>query len=213
MPEAAEFEKPLLQVPLTAADEEDNTVVSRILECVDAADRARCALTMLMQGAECYLGYLYGVQGERLVPLAGVPLRDAQPELEGWLSRWFAAECESANAAAASVETVTENLELATHTQSADTNGTQTADTGGSQTADASPHVRSEYIDGEGRRFYAVLVNDQRNGARRAVAVLVMHAEQGVYRRPPPRLSQKIATLLITHGDVPGVEPDGAAAR
>jgi hypothetical protein len=68
-----------LLVQALAAEAQNSTVVSRILECVDASDRARCALTMLLQSSDCYLGHLYGVQGESLRALAGVPQPKPSP--------------------------------------------------------------------------------------------------------------------------------------
>jgi tetratricopeptide (TPR) repeat protein len=52
----------LLQSP--AVDHtEYNTVHSRMFECVDGGDRARCALTLLLQSTESAFGLLYGVHG------------------------------------------------------------------------------------------------------------------------------------------------------
>ena len=183
-PEAATFEKPLLEQP-TTSEVQDSTVVSRILECVDAADRARCALTMLLQSTECYLGHLYGVQGERLAALAGVPQRDGDPDLERWLQRWFDAERERA-AQAGAYETVTETHEHDPTTQDS-----------------SSELVPSDYIDADGRRHQALLISDQRYAQPTAAAVLVL-SEPVVRRRPPLRLVNNIARLLIDHGDVQG---------
>src|SRR4249919_3318533 len=59
---------------------EYQTVVSRMRECSDAGDRARCALTILLQHVESFAGYLYGVSKDGATLLAGLP--DATPDAE-----------------------------------------------------------------------------------------------------------------------------------
>jgi hypothetical protein len=114
-----------------------------------------------------------------------VPQRDAEPELEGWVNRWFAAERERA-AQSSAFETITE-----THDQDP-------------TTRDSSESAPSEYIDAEGRHYYALLINDERYVQTTSAAVLVLQADTGTRRRPPLRLLHNIAKLLVDHGDVQG---------
>jgi hypothetical protein len=55
------------------SESSQNSVHSRILECVDESDRARCALTLLLQSTESASGYLYGVRDGRAQLLAALP--------------------------------------------------------------------------------------------------------------------------------------------
>jgi hypothetical protein len=74
---------------LTPADHETehNTVRSRMLECIDADDRARCALTILLQSAESCSGYLYGVRESDVVALCALPEPSSDAALTAWLQR------------------------------------------------------------------------------------------------------------------------------
>jgi hypothetical protein len=59
---------------------------------VDASDRARCALTILLQHLESFAGYLYGFHGDGVALLAGLPEGTPEPELDAWARRWTHAE-------------------------------------------------------------------------------------------------------------------------
>jgi serine/threonine-protein kinase len=217
--EAPDFELALRIAPEEPERDPNHTIVSRILECVDASDRARCALTMLLQSTESYLGHLYGVQGDRLVPLAGLPSVEAEPDLEQWMWRWLSAEREQA-AQLQSIRTVNQRRsddedgdeELATVTEMGDDEDVvdgEMADPSpemSTQTADISPvhEVAPDYVDAEGRRFHAVMLIQDSNRVRRIAAVLALHVESGFRRRPPARLLAQVAKQLLAHGDVRG---------
>jgi hypothetical protein len=74
------------------SDGEYSTIYSRIEECGDGADRARCALTIMLQHLESFAGYLYGVNADGPTLLAGLPNSESDAELESWLASWLAAE-------------------------------------------------------------------------------------------------------------------------
>jgi len=218
--EAPPFEVALRLEPESPELDQNNTIVSRILECVDASDRARCALTMLLQSSESYLGHLYGVQGDRLIALAGLPSIEAEPDLEQWLWRWLSAERETA------ALTATTNVDAEDY-ETVDTAGVSdddydTVDTSGDEdydTVDSSAHdmgtptaqggkaahsVSAEYVDAEGKRYHAVMAIQEHKGVRRIAAVLALHVESGFRRRPPQRLLAQVAKQLLAHGDVRG---------
>jgi serine/threonine-protein kinase len=196
--ETATFTKALSFRPAPPDQESESLIVSRILECVDASDRARCALTMLLQNTEGYLGYLYGVQRDgRLVALAGLPTTQAEPALEHWLTGWFEAECEGV-AQAANASAITEAIDVSSVTL--DESGAQTADLDAGEGSGPS----REHVDPDGRRFYPVLVVGE-EPERAIAAVLVLHAIDARHRRPALRLLGKIAKQLLEHGDVQGL--------
>jgi hypothetical protein len=207
-PEAASFEVAMRIEEEVPAQDPNNTIVSRILECVDASDRARCALTMLLQNADSYLGHLYGVQGERLVALAGLPNLEAEPDLEQWLRRWLSAERELA-AHPNTVDTITEvkdsgdydtcTVDSTTESISCPPGSTPTA-VGGKPKHGVSP----EYVDLEGRRYLAVMLIHQQNGVRCIAAVLALHMDSGFRRRPASGLLAQVAKQMLAHGDVTG---------
>jgi tRNA A-37 threonylcarbamoyl transferase component Bud32 len=211
--EAASFEIAMRLQPETVEQDQNNTIVSRILECVDASDRARCALTMLLQSTDSYLGHLYGVQGDRLVALAGLPTIEAEPDLEQWLWRWLSAEREiAAHPATSSEDDDYDTVDTAggaldgddyetvdSAGAPADEDGTPTV-VGGKPVHGISP----EYVDADGKRYHAVMVIQEKSGVRRIAAVLSLHVESGFRRRPPARLLTQVANQLLAHGDVSG---------
>ncbi|HKU42949.1 MAG TPA: protein kinase [Polyangiales bacterium] len=173
-PDAPTFERKLLSVPAPGQADEESTIVSRIQECVDTSDRARVSLTMLLQSGHSYVGYLYGVSGEQLRLLAGVPVPEAEPELDSWLVRWFAAERERAGAD--TEQTISENHE----------------------------EDPTQYLDPDGKIFQAILLVDDRYARPMAAAALVLQVDPNSRRRPALRLMRNIAELLIDRGDVQG---------
>jgi hypothetical protein len=217
--EAASFEVAMRIEEDVPAQDPNNTIVSRILECVDASDRARCALTMLLQNADSYLGHLYGVQGDRLVALAGLPSLEAEPDLEQWLWRWLSAERELA-ASPSTVDTITEvqgddesdthSVDSTTESVSSPPGSTPTA-VGGKPKHGVSP----EYVDAEGKRYLALMMIHHYQGASRIAAVLALHLDSGFRRRPASGLMAQVAKQLLAHGDVTGAvlgEPPNLSA-
>ncbi|HEY2732862.1 MAG TPA: hypothetical protein VGI70_02710, partial [Polyangiales bacterium] len=73
-------------------DSEYATLHSRMLECVDESDRARCALTILLQHIDSFAGYLYGVNERDHVLLASLPEDEIDPDLESWFEALLAEE-------------------------------------------------------------------------------------------------------------------------
>jgi hypothetical protein len=154
-----------------ATDTDYETVESRMRECVDDNDRARCALTMLLQRMESFAGYLYGLKDGRLVLLAGLPERVPETGLEAWLD------------AGLQVELTAESEATATGEDEAP----------GSDTADSA-----SYADADGRSFEALWLNarDASNQARLA-GVLAFHVAPGPRTLPDRNLLAHIAAQLL----------------
>ena len=70
------------------------TIRSRMLECTDRADRARCALSMLLQSCDSFTGYLYGLGSAGCELLGVLPEGASGPELTGWLAARLQLELE-----------------------------------------------------------------------------------------------------------------------
>jgi tetratricopeptide (TPR) repeat protein len=154
------------------------TIQSRMLECVDEGDRARCALTILLQSSDSFAGYLFGVRDEALVPLAGLPEVTADDGLARWLRDCLKAEIESQASA------------------------TATAD-GEDEAPSGEPSMR--YTDGDGRCFEPIFLVGKREHEQRIAAVLAMQIAPGPRTIPPKELLAEIADQLFDHGDVTGI--------
>src|SRR5262249_3257934 len=78
----------LASQPPPTGNTEYATIHSRMRECVDLNDRARCMLTIVLQQIESFAGYLYGIRDGGLTLLAGLPFQDPEPKLEGFVRAW-----------------------------------------------------------------------------------------------------------------------------
>jgi predicted ATPase len=171
--EAVPEYRELLQ--LTASESEYNSIHSRILECVDGADRARCALSLLLQSSDSAAGYLFGVNDAQVVLMAALPETEAERELHAWVQ-----EC--VQSALASDEAVTGDA--ATETQS-------------------SSALR--YLDREGRVLEPLFLIATESERGELAAVLVLHVPSGARTLPSRPLLNELACELLEHGDVRGM--------
>jgi hypothetical protein len=165
---------------LPAPDTEYQTVHSRMLECVDEEDRARCALTMLLQDLESFAGYLFGVDAGTPTLLASLPEEDADAsqQIERWLRRLIQAEL---------VQSEERTLE---------------ADEDESDHQVAAPF---RYEAQDGRTFEPLLLTVTQDGQQVLAAVLVFHAQPSNQRRPNRERLEQIALQLLEHRDVTGI--------
>jgi tRNA A-37 threonylcarbamoyl transferase component Bud32 len=168
------------------SESEYATVYSRMEECADRADRARCALTILLQDLESFAGYLYGVNADALTLLSGLPEPEPEAGLDDWVRRCAAAEI----AAAAGQADATVTGDDAEHSSAA---------------------LPDRYLDGEGRRFKLILLFGKETGGSgdseapaRLTALLALQV-QGAESLPHGQLLQRLAGELLEHGDVEGV--------
>jgi hypothetical protein len=168
-----------------SADSEYRTVYSRLQECYDRADRARCALTILLQQLESFTGYLYGADPSGVTLLASLPDGSPEAELEDWVARWSSAEIASLTA---------------------------DVDTGDGDEA-GSPAVPDRYTDQDGRRFAPIVLYGRSELECRLAAVLATHADQPGQPLVDRELGTRIANQLLEHGDVEGVILEEARTR
>ncbi|HKU42550.1 MAG TPA: hypothetical protein VJR89_30540, partial [Polyangiales bacterium] len=171
---AAEYRELL---PPSAAESEYNTVHSRMLECVDAGDRARCALSLLLSSTESNAGYLFAVRERRVVLLAALPEQLADAELRDWVD-----EC--VQSALGSDEIVT-----------AESTGDGTLSTG-----------LLRYTDADGQAFQPVFLLAGPEREAEMAAVLVVQVRPGVRCVPSNTLLRELARELLEHGDVSAVQ-------
>ncbi|MFI5305948.1 MAG: protein kinase [Polyangiales bacterium] len=154
------------------------TLQSRMLECVDEFDRARCALSMLLQRMDSYAGHLYGAQPDgQLRVLASLPEIEPSAELGSWLEASLEAELESG----ASVTT------------------------GAGDDESGADEVAARYTDAQGRNFEPVFLSAKDHNGERIAGVLALQIVPGPRCVPPKELIAEIAAQLLQHGDVPGV--------
>jgi hypothetical protein len=155
------------------------TIQSRMLECVDQNDRARCALTIVLQSMESFAGHLFGVnEGAQLLPLASLPETLPDEALGRWLQASLALELEAQVSATATAE----------------------GDDG-----DAHSEIATRYTDAEGRTFEPIFLTARGERDERIAAVLALHVQPGPRSIPPKELLAEIACQLVEHGDVTGI--------
>ncbi|HKP60242.1 MAG TPA: serine/threonine-protein kinase [Polyangiales bacterium] len=161
----------------STVESEYETIHSRIAECVDLPDRARCALTLLLQNTMSSSGYLYGMSDDRsLQLLASLPDPPAG-DLDQWITQYAR-------------DTLDEE-ESATGSASSSVTGS----------ARLAP---LRYVDTEGRWFEAALLFDEGERGRVLVAALVLQVDATHRTMPAPELRNRIARELLGHGDALG---------
>jgi tetratricopeptide (TPR) repeat protein len=152
-----------------------DSVHSRMLECLDEADRGRCALTLLLQSTECSVGSLYGVSPRgTLRLLAALPEQTADEGVQRWLEAYLEADKRADEVTASVVDD-----------------------------AETDPHDdQGAYTDGEGRRFEVTALVAERGGAPGIVGLLTLQIGAGLRMRPSRQLCQEIALSLVGLGDL-----------
>ncbi|MEY4582640.1 MAG: hypothetical protein RL701_7343 [Pseudomonadota bacterium] len=174
-----------LMIP-TLAESQFESIHTRLAECLDASDRARVALTLLLQSTFGTLGYLYGVDADCAVSLlASLPEPSKDPRLGVWVTQCV-------NDWAATYESI--------ETVDATRSGTHS-----DETMEAGDHAVYRYSDAEGRNMEAALLTDTTGGVCNLVAVLVMHTPAQNRSLPPEHLRRTLAHALSEHGDVRGI--------
>jgi hypothetical protein len=167
------------------------TIHSRMRECVDRSDRARCALTLLLQQTERFAGYVFGFDGGVSLTLMAALPDEPSRELSDWASRWFAGEVlpDRSDTTADAFESLTAAGNLNSVTTSA---------------RPPSNSVSERYQDTEGRLFEASLMTVWRDLESVTVGVLISQIGKGA-RLPNRGLLSQIAALMLEHGDVKAV--------
>jgi hypothetical protein len=161
----------------STSETEYETIHSRIAECVDLTDRARCALTLLLQSTLSSTGYLYGTsQGQNLQLLAALPDQPSA-ELEHWIGHYAREALQTED----------------------DETGSLTGDFG--EAPDLAP---ARFVDPDGRAFDAALLFDDAKEGRVLVAALVLQVDALSRSLPSHDLRTRIAHELMLHGDVLG---------
>lgn len=172
----------------TPPDEgEFETIHSRIAECIDAADRARCALTLLLQSTLSTTGYLYGLNTDQSISLlAALP----DPPSDGGILSW--------------VDAYAREWLTGVETSEATTVVSASSSTGDTQEADEPRRSQQRYSDHDGRNLEAALLFDDASDGRRLVAVFVQQVAPREHITPPRQLCLHVARELVSYGDASG---------
>jgi hypothetical protein len=157
-----------------------NTIHTRMLECVDESDRARCALTLLLQSTESNTGYLFGIRHGRIELLAALPESAGDERIRKW-----ADQCVHREIAAQVDATVSGESEGPIQFENA-----------------------PRYTDADGNVFEPFFLTESRARGDRIAALLAVPVPQGARCVPDRELLADLASELITHGDVTGVLAD-----
>jgi tetratricopeptide (TPR) repeat protein len=177
-----------------ALDSEFATVHSRMLECVDDTDRARCALTILLQTLDSFAGYLFGVNDKDYSLLAALPEDEIPEGLQRWFSKYLAHELSGPGEQPES---------------------SQPRAAGGGKSRSNRRAVPFRYVDPNGNPYEPLFLTKPEGADQRLAAVLIFHAGNDTRRRPSRELQQEIAEQLLDHGDVSGItlESTGTQTR
>jgi hypothetical protein len=176
-------------------DSEFATVHSRMLECVDPTDRARCALTILLQTLDSFAGYLFGVNDRSTVLLAALPEEEVPDDLKRWFDQYL-------------------SQELAPDSMMPPPPPPPRA-AGSGKSRSNRRGVSFRFVDSRGQAFEPIFLTKPDGPNQRLAAVLVFHAASDTRRRPSRELQQEIAEQLLEHGDVVGsvLESTGTQTR
>jgi hypothetical protein len=159
------------------SETEYETIHSRIAECVDMSDRARCALTLLLQSTFSSAGYLYGTtQGRGLQLMASLP-DPPSTELERWIQLYAREAFDTEEDVTGSASDITGDVK------------------------DLAP---MRFDEPDGRSFDAALLFDETKEGRVLVAALVLQVDALSRTLPSHDLRSRIARELTLHGDVLG---------
>jgi tRNA A-37 threonylcarbamoyl transferase component Bud32 len=168
------------------------TLHSRMLECVDESDRARCALTILLQCMDSFAGYLYGINERDHILLASLPEDEVDSELETWFEEMLTEELGEPNRA-----DVTRRRTRPRDEEDADV--TRRARPGRDHS-----QVAFRFTDARGRVFEPMFLIKHDGPQQRLAAVLIFHAGRGSGKRPSREIQEELVDQLLTHGDVTG---------
>jgi hypothetical protein len=167
------------QLIATQTQVEYETIYSRMQECVDMSDRARVALTLLLQTLESFNGYLFAMSEDGISLLAGLPETMPEDEMFAWARGWLEAELNSEADVTATIEYDEEDGEH-----------------GG---AGSGPIAR--FIDQDGRTYEPLPLVAHQNGQAQVAALLVFHLSAGPRTLPDKKLVSEIAEQLIEHAE------------
>ena len=172
--------------PLSSSESELETVHSRIAECMDRVDRARCALTLLMQGTYSSVGQLFGVhEGLQLEPLASLPNPVEDPGITSWITRYAQSWLQ-----AAEEDATVDHADNALETRS--------------DTAEDTGKSEHRYRDREGRTLELALLVAAAGDERVLTGVLVVVVDSHSNSLPSHQLCKGVAQALLEHGDCRG---------
>jgi hypothetical protein len=169
----------------------DAEYAARFAECVDRSDRARCALSLVLQQTERRTGYLYACSPEGLVLFGGIPEDEPSRELDDWVRQWYAAIVVHARPPGG--ELATETLEGATDTGS----GSST----NSNTFSADP-PNARFRTAAGTDYEALPLMAADVWERRMLGVFLLELSAEPRMLPSRSLLLQIADALELHGDL-----------
>jgi hypothetical protein len=159
-----------------------------MLECVDEGDRARCALTLLLQSTDSNSGYLFGVRHGRVELIAGLPDLAPEPGLRAWVEQCVSRERDIGGDAIATAD--------------GDEPGAL------SQSQSMQP-ASARYVDATGMTFEPIFLIDRHvDRGKRIAAVLALPMPRGMRSIPDRELMSELASELLVRGDVSAVTAD-----
>ncbi|HET8931838.1 MAG TPA: protein kinase [Polyangiales bacterium] len=175
---------------------EDDGLHSRIDECLDRDERARCALTLLLQKTGRGIGYLYAAQdNHRLELIAALPDAPAEGGIASWVEQqaqaWLDRAVPLLDSEAADAES--------TQTQTQETLSQASESITDAFAEDSATNL---FIDSEGRALEAVMLV-----ANEVLAIVLVVEHVSTLRAYVPiATSALIAREFLARGDAKGWE-------
>jgi hypothetical protein len=166
---------------LSETETEHTAIRNRILECTDRADRARCALSMLLQSRDGFAGYLYGLGSAGSELLCALPEGTPAPEVAKWLDARV-------------------KVELARDAVTAD-----------SEAPDSQDATAPYYLELPGARYEAIFLFGMADQQLKLAAALVVQVQDTRRKPADRELHHELASQLLELRDVEGIEVDAGS--
>jgi hypothetical protein len=194
--------------PLSTHTEND-TLHSRFEECLDRAERARCAITLLLENAFSNRGYLYGIgEAGSVQLLAALPEPPNDAGMLPWLQRCARTLVQDPRNALPTAEPCTETAEETAELPRG-TGAEEYTVTGDAPIAHSNLY---EYADSDGVSLEAIPIRHGRNPSSDVVAFLVVENAPGQHVYIRPSLAASVASELVAYRDAIGSRPYRAVA-
>jgi len=180
--------RPSVRPPASIAPS-TSVVQSRLLECEDRSERARCALAILSEQIEPEQAFIYGMREGRAALLCSLGDAPEPPQLCAAIQRYIERELqmEEATGIMAPAMQVGELMSLDAATQ-------------GDVLLDTLPTTLAS--DVQGRSLHPLLLSSRREGQRTIAGVVALRFRAGRRTMPPPSLLDALAEALIMYDDV-----------
>lgn len=181
------------------------SVQSRIAECLDEADRARCILTLLLQHLWADAGSLYVVGASQTLQLvATLPDAPGDPEVAEWVGRYARS---SQRRIETKDEASTANDSFGLPDTRPETASCTDSVTASGSLVDEAAQDEHLYVDHHGRQLEALPLFEHPDRREGLAAVLVLESQPGRTLFVSQHMSASVVRELVEYGDAIALLP------